>query len=332
MKLRPLGTTLALLLALAACNKKEGAAADTAATKPAASAAPQMATSADAIDNRVASGDLSANAPPQAIPAPPDVAAPPADAQKTASGLASKVLKPGTGKEHPGIADKVNVSYTGWTKGGQMFDSSTTHGGPVEFPVNGLIPGMTEGLQLMVAGEKRRLWIPSKLAYGDHPPMPGAPAGDIVFDVEMISIEKGTPPPPVPADVAAPPASATKTPSGLTYKILTPSKDPNAQKPTAASVVSVLYAGWTTDGKMFDYSQDGPATFPLNRVIKGWTEGVQLMKVGDKARFWIPGELAYDDPSRPSRPGVPHGMLVFDVTLVGIMGTPPQGGGAPQPK
>ena len=67
---------------------------------------------------------------------------------------------------------------------------------------------------------------------------------------------------------------------------------------------------------MFDYSQDGPISFPLNRVIKGWTEGLQLMKVGDKARFWIPGNLAYGD--TPSRPGAPAGMLVFDIELLSI--------------
>ena len=59
-----------------------------------------------------------------------------------------------------------------------------------------------------------------------------------------------------------------------------------------------------------------PATFPLNRVIKGWTEGVQLMVVGEKRRFWIPGALAYGD--TPTRPGAPSGTLVFDVELLGV--------------
>ena len=69
---------------------------------------------------------------------------------------------------------------------------------------------------------------------------------------------------------------------------------------------------------MFDSSvmRGQPATFPLGGVIKGWTEGVQLMAVGDKARFWIPGNLAYGD--TPTRPGAPAGMLVFDIELLGI--------------
>ena len=118
-----------------------------------------------------------------------------------------------------------------------------------------------------------------------------------------------------PADVAKPPADAQKTPSGLASKVITPGK--GKQHPTAESTVTVHYTGWTTDGKMFDSSvQNGsPASFPLNRVIKGWTEGVQLMVVGEKRRFWIPGALAYDNSTRPD---APRGMLVFDVELLEI--------------
>ena len=85
--------------------------------------------------------------------------------------------------------------------------------------------------------------------------------------------------------------------------------------PTATSVVQVHYSGWTTDGAMFDSSvaRGSTATFPLNRVIAGWTEGLQLMVEGEKTRFWIPVELAYQN-----KPGRPAGMLVFDVELVAI--------------
>src|SRR5262245_2901121 len=86
---------------------------------------------------------------PAVIPAPPDVAAPPKDAKKTASGLASKVLQPGTGKEHPGPEEIVSVNYTGWTTDGKMFDSSVTKGRAATFPLNRVIAGWTEGVQLM---------------------------------------------------------------------------------------------------------------------------------------------------------------------------------------
>jgi peptidylprolyl isomerase len=121
------------------------------------------------------------------IPAPPDVAAPPADALKTASGLASKVLQIGMSNVRPGLQSKVRVHYTGWTPDGQMFDSSIVRGEPIEFGVTGVIPGWTEGLQLMVVGEKRRFWIPGALAY-DKIDMPGAPKGPLVFEIELLAV------------------------------------------------------------------------------------------------------------------------------------------------
>jgi peptidylprolyl isomerase len=120
-----------------------------------------------------------------AIPAPPDVAAPPADAERTDSGLASRVLSTGTGTEHPVAADTVTVHYSGWTTDGEMFDSSVLRGEPAEFQLNQVIKGWTEGLQLMVKGEKRRLWIPEELAYKGRP---RRPRGMLVFDVELIEI------------------------------------------------------------------------------------------------------------------------------------------------
>jgi FKBP-type peptidyl-prolyl cis-trans isomerase len=117
---------------------------------------------------------------------------------------------------------------------------------------------------------------------------------------------------PAPSDVKAPPSDAKKTSSGLAYKVITPGK--GTQHPTAQSQVTVHYTGWTTDGKMFDSSvaRGKPSTFPLNRVIAGWTEGVQLMVQGEKTRFWIPENLAY----RGQR--APYGLLVFDVQLINI--------------
>jgi peptidylprolyl isomerase len=250
------------------------------------------------------------------LPPPADVAAPPEGATKTASGLASTVLQAGTGKEHPTPADRVKVHYTGWTKDGKMFDSSLPRNEPTEFGVTQVIKGWTEGLQLMVAGEKRRFWIPSGLAYGDTPRRPGAPSGQLTFDVELLEIIKPPPPPEVPKDVAKAPASAKKTASGLQYRVL--KAGTGTVHPTATSRVQVHYSGWTPDGKMFDSSvaRGRPTSFGLNQVIKGWTEGVQLMVVGEKTRFWIPGELAYG--KDPARPGAPGGPLVFDVELIAI--------------
>ena len=249
---------------------------------------------------------------PAPIAPPADVAAAPADAQATASGLKSKVLRPGTGTAHPTAESRVTVHYTGWTTDGQMFDSSVSRGEPATFPLGRVIPGWTEGVQLMVAGEKRRFWIPELLAYRGRA---GAPAGMLVFDVELISMEGPPPPPAVPSDVAAVPADAQRTASGLASKVLRPGT--GARHPSGDSLVEVHYTGWTTDGAQFDSSvaRGRPASFPLNHVIAGWTEGVQLMVVGERRRFWIPESLAYG-----GRPGAPGGMLVFDIELIAIRG------------
>jgi FKBP-type peptidyl-prolyl cis-trans isomerase len=298
MKLSATLVAAALLLA-AACNKT-----DKTPPPPAAPATPPPQAAPTPPPE------------PKGLPAPSDVAAAPADATKTTSGLASKVLTKGTGTEHPKAHDVVKVHYTGWTTDGKMFDSSVVRGEPTEFPLNRVIPGWTEGVQLMVQGEKRRFWIPVELAYGGRP---GAPAGMLVFDVELLGITK-TPPPPappeVPADVKAPPKNAKKTKSGISYRVI--KKGTGKEHPKAENQVEVHYSGWTTDGKMFDSSvtRGQPAVFPLNQVIAGWTEGVQLMVPGEKTRFWIPGALAYGEKDNGS--GRPFGMLVFDIELISI--------------
>jgi len=245
---------------------------------------------------------------------PSDVAAAPGDAQKTASGLASKVLQAGKGEKHPAAADTVTVHYSGWTTDGKLFDSSVKRGQPTSFPLNGVIKGWTEGVQLMVEGEKRRFWIPANLAYGENPGG-GRPGGLLVFDVELLSIKAAPKPPAVPEDVAAAPESAEKTASGIASRVLT--KGSGTVHPKADSIVEVHYSGWTTDGKLFDSSvlRDETIEFPLNQVIPGWTEGVQLMVEGEKRRLWIPGKLAYGENPPP---GAPAGTLVFDVELIKI--------------
>jgi FKBP-type peptidyl-prolyl cis-trans isomerase len=121
------------------------------------------------------------------ISAPPDVNAPPDDATRTASGLAYRVLTPGTGDARPLPNSTVTVHYSGWTAAtGELFDSSVVRGETISFPLNRVIPGWTEGLQLMVVGEKTRFWIPGRLAYGDTP-QGGRPHGMLVFDVELFS-------------------------------------------------------------------------------------------------------------------------------------------------
>ena len=119
------------------------------------------------------------------------VAVAPADAETTASGLAHKVLQAGTGTQHPATTSTVTVHYTGWLTNGTMFDSSVARGAPASLPLNGVIGGWTEGVQLMVVGEKRRFWVPANLGYGDRGVGNGVIPGGalLVFDIELLAIQ-----------------------------------------------------------------------------------------------------------------------------------------------
>ena len=128
---------------------------------------------------------------PAVTPAPSAATATPAmnDMKTTASGLKYQVLKQGTGTVSPKVSDTVNVHYHGTFLDGKMFDSSVQRGQPISFPLNGVIAGWTEGLQLMKVGDKFRLEIPPNLAYGPagRPGIP--PNSTLVFEVELLGIQ-----------------------------------------------------------------------------------------------------------------------------------------------
>lgn len=108
----------------------------------------------------------------------------------TPSGLKYQVLKQGTGTVSPKATDTVNVHYHGTLLNGTVFDSSVERGQPISFPLNGVIPGWTEGLQLMKVGDKFKFEIPPNLAYGANSPSPKIPPNStLVFEVELLAIQ-----------------------------------------------------------------------------------------------------------------------------------------------
>lgn len=208
---------------------------------------------------------------------PSDVKAAPEDAAKTPSGLASKVLAKGTGTEHPAAADTVTVHYSGWTTDGKMFDSSVKRGEPTSFPLNGVIKGWTEGVQLMVEGEKRRFWIPAGLAYGENPGG-GRPGGTLVFDIELLAIKRAPKPPELTA-----PADAEKTAAGVSLK--TVGKGTGTEMPKGEDTVKVSLALWSPEGELLQSTeqQGGPADIPLDKLrIGGLPDAIKTMVAGEK--------------------------------------------------
>ncbi len=235
-------------------------------------------------------------------PSPEDFKGPPADAVRTPSKLAYKILQPGDGQGKPGPRDEVEIHYSGWNADGSAIFSTSKMGRPAKGTVQQLFSGLAEGLQLISTGARVRLWIPQALAEQGS-------EGPVVYDVQLVGLVRGVG---APADVAAAPDTALKTSSGLAYVVL--KKAQSGQRPGAADKVTVHYTGWTTDGQMFDSSRTKgePATLPLSAVIPGWQEGLQLMQVGEHFRFWVPEPLAYQGRRKP------YGMLVFDVQLIAV--------------
>ncbi len=169
---------------------------------------------------------------------------------------------------------------------------------------------LNEAIDMMKPGGVVRFEVTPALCWGALPFGTALPANSLTFwQLELVKVYDP------PKFVKTPADRLTKTKSGLAYKIL---RTGTGAKPGPRDRVTVLYTGWTPDGKMFDsaHVRDGPISFSLNRVIKGWTEGLQLMKEGAIYRFTIPGKLAYGD--KPKRQGAPAGTLIFLVELLKV--------------
>lgn len=245
-------------------------------------------------------------------PTPPDVDAPPARAARTPSGARHVGVKPGAGTARPRAWDLVTIHYSAWSASGRLFDSTEVQRQPRQSFVFREPLGLDEVLRTMTVGERRRVWLPPGQVDG-----PLTPAGTLCYEVELLAVQAMHEPPPAPRDVAAPPAGAARTPRGVARVVLRAGT--GAAHPAPTDRVRVEYTGWTTDGRVFDSSvvRGETAVFALDRMVPGLAEGLAAMVVGERARLWIPGELAYRDD-----PGAPRGMLVFDLELLEILPHP----------
>ncbi|MBI5541787.1 MAG: FKBP-type peptidyl-prolyl cis-trans isomerase [Bacteroidia bacterium] len=242
------------------------------------------------------------------------------DTLKTPSGL-KLILVSQTNKnnQRPPKGSTVKVHYTGYFEDGKIFDSSVKRGEPISFQVGKgmVIKGWDEGISILKVGDKARLLIPYQLAYGEAGRSPVIPAkANLIFDVELVDFT----PEVKPALFDTKGKDTLSTPTGLKYIVVSEGKK-DAVKAEAGKKVSVHYTGYFENGDIFDSSvQRGqPLDFDLGKgmVIKGWDEGIGLMKVGDKLRLLIPYQLAYGENGYPGAIP-PKSNLVFDVELMGV--------------
>lgn len=246
----------------------------------------------------------------------------------TDSGLQYMVIEEGPADgDTPVSTDLVVFDYNATKTDGIEFDSSQQRGGAATVPVGALnseLPGLTEGLQLMSEGDTYRFFLPPELALGEAGSANGQiqPNEALIYEISLIKIQN--PEKSMEAALAFLEQNAKKdgiqvTDSGLQYEVLKEGEE-GAKSPEATDVVKVHYAGTLINGTEFDSSiaRGEPTEFPLNRVIAGWTEGVQLMRVGDKYRFFVPPQLAYGERGTPGGPIGPNEALIFEVELLEV--------------
>ena len=237
------------------------------------------------------------------------------DTVTTETGLKYIITHKGDG-EMPLEGAKVDVHYTGRLVNDTVFDSSIKRNKPFSFVLGQgrVIAGWDEGVALLHKGDKATLIIPAELAYGSTE-KPNIPANStLIFDIELLEVKN-----PVVVELFNVEGKDTiETTSGLKYIIVKKGSDQNAIA-KSGELVTVHYSGYFKDGLMFDSSikRGQPIKFTLGegQVIKGWDEGLQLMRSGDKFRLLIPYMLAYGENGR-GKSIPPKADLIFDVELV----------------
>jgi FKBP-type peptidyl-prolyl cis-trans isomerase len=245
----------------------------------------------------------------------------PADPEKQKtlpSGLKVEVLKEGQGE--PARKDQgVRLRFAFWNAEGDLvLASESAQDARIAGAISGLrlgrfqLPFLAEAAGLMKPGSICRFEVPGALGFGDRQVDAKLPANaTTIWQLELEAVND------VPK-FQAPSPERQKTASGLGYEVV---EAGSGASPAATDRVRVHYTGWLEDGTLFDssHARGEPIVFPLNRVIAGWSEGVQLMKVGGTTRFTIPGDLAYGATPLPGSGIPPNATLVFLVQLLEIV-------------
>jgi len=250
-------------------------------------------------------------APAVAPPPSADVSVPPRDARRETCGSVSRLLAPGAGAQRPRDDDRVLLEYATFSRSGRPLDSSLVHGDPVAESVRNLADGLPCVVKRMLVGESRRVWLPASTTASDQEEPNRVAPLDLTVDITLRELTRA---PERPTDYGAPPRAARRTPTGLRFQVLR--RGAGALHPVGNSRVTIYHSGWTEQGVLFESSvlAGHPATYLSYELPAGLSEGIQLMHIGDKLRFWLPESLAYAGAHRSA----PKGPVVFDVELLAI--------------
>ncbi len=249
-------------------------------------------------------------------PRPPEFReADPKAQQSTESGLKYEVLEAAPAGAVAPTADQMfELVFTIWSPDGQMLQSSVPSGQGIAGKIEHMrVPFLKEVPLLMAQGATWRVEVPAMPTGPDQIPLLKTPT---IWQVTMAHVLV------VPEFQLPPDDQLTTTASGLRYKVLS-SAGEKATKVTMGQQLLVHYAGWLTDGTKFDASYDRGQPIPVHLVepvplVKGWVEGLQLMREGDSYLFVVPGDLAYGEAGRPPQIG-PNATLVFAVNVYKVM-------------
>ena len=230
-------------------------------------------------------------------------------AERTDTGLYYVIEELGEGASLTASSD-VSIRFKAYYIDGSLADQTPEYGVPANLQTT--IPGLTEGLQHFKEGGKGIIIVPSRLAFGSND-YQGIPGGSvIIFVIEVIdwAVENNEE---IVEYIEANDLVATESETGLYYII---EEEGSGEQPTATSNVTVAYKGYYTDGTVFDESNEDGVSFDLDKVIPGWTEGIQYFKEGGSGKLLIPSSLAYGRGGNQSIPG--GAVLIFDVNLKSI--------------
>ena len=238
----------------------------------------------------------------------------PAKTKTTASGLKYEILEPGTG-EKVAKTDAFDLRFAFWNQKGRLLDWTGFQGAKIKGTIDHMgLAFLKEAPLLLSSGARFLFEVPPALCFKNEARGEALPANSTTT-WELI-LERVIKPLEAPKFSLSAPDRLKTTKSGLQYEVI---KEGAGVQPKMGSSVTVHYAGWLTDGTLFDssFSRGEPITFALGNVIKGWNEGLQLMKQGAVYKFTIPSKLAYGEKGKGEKIG-PNATLIFHVELIKV--------------